>query len=151
MTRTVHHSVTMQADPDTAWSVLIDFQRRREWDPYYRDVVGKAEVGARLTVRASLADDARLITTHPVVVDVEPGRRLVWTNRFVLPGVLDSRQEFQLTSAHAGLTVLRQTEHFSGLMTRLSGRTLDRVEARLHQWVVAYQDRVESQVCDNPG
>ncbi len=143
MARTIQNTVRIDASPATVWAVLTGFSERPEWDPYYREVHGELAHGARLTVRASLNDKGGLVTTHPRIVVLEPGERLAWTNRFVMPGLLDSHNEFRLTSPEEGVTDLRQTERFSGLLVTLSKGALDSVEARLRQWTAAIKRRAE--------
>ena len=144
MARTIQNTVRIDASPATVWSVLTGFDERPEWDPYYREVRGELAHGAKLTVRASLNDTSGLVTAHPRIVALEPGERLAWANRFVVPGLLDSRQEFRLTSPKADVTDLRQTERFSGLLVRPSKGTLDDIEVRLRQWTAAIKQRAEA-------
>lgn len=144
MARTIQNTVRIDAPPATVWAVLTDFDERPEWDPYYREVRGELAPGARITVRASLNDANGLVTSHPRIVVLDPGERLAWTNRFVVPGLLDSHNEFRLTSPKAGVTELHQTERFSGLLVALSKGTLDDVEARLRQWTAAIKRRAEA-------
>ena len=144
MARTIQNTVRIDASPATVWSVLTSFDERPEWDPYYREVRGELARGARLTVRASLNDTDGLVTARPRIVILEPGERLAWANRFVVPGLLDSRQEFRLTSPQADVTELHQTERFSGLLVIPSKGTLDDIEARLRQWTAAIKQRAEA-------
>ena len=144
MARTMQNTVRIDAPPATVWAILIDFDERPEWDPYYREVRGELADGARLTVRASLNDKDRIVTSRPRIVALEPGERLVWTNRFFVLGLLDSRQEFRLTSPKAGVTQLHQTERFRGLLVTPLGGMLDDVEARLRRWAVAIKQRAEA-------
>lgn len=143
MSRIIQNTVRIDAPPTMVWAVLTSFDERPEWDPYYREVRGELAVGARLTVRASLNDTSGLITSHPRIVVLAPGERLVWTNRFFMPGLLDSQNEFRLTSSMADVTELQQTERFSGLFVTLSKGALDDVEVRLRQWVAAIKRRAE--------
>ena len=144
MPRTMQNTVEIDAPPQQVWGVLVDFGTRPAWDPYYRQIRGEARVGARLRVLASLRDGERLIASRPRIVRLEPGRCLVWTNRFFLPGLLDSTNEFHLSSSRTGATVLHQTETFSGALPALTRGTLDAVEARLGQWAAALKRRVEA-------
>lgn len=144
MARTIQNTVRINASPATVWAVLTKFDERSEWDPYYREVRGEPTRGAKLTVRASLNDTNGLVTSHPRIVVLEPSERLVWTNRFVVPWLLDSRHEFRLTSPKVDVTELHQTERFSGLLVTPLKGTLDDIEARLSQWTAAIKRRVET-------
>ena len=143
MARVLQNTVTIAAPTTAVWAVLTAFDERPEWDPYYREVHGELAVGARLTVRASLNDTSRPVTSRPRIVAVEPGRHLAWTNRFGLPGLLDSRNDFRLGSPAPGVTAMSQTERFSGLLVTPARRMLNDVEARLGQWVAALKLRAE--------
>jgi hypothetical protein len=144
MARTVRHTIDIDATPAEVWQTLVAFDERGDWDPYYREVEGPAEEGARLLVRARLDEGARLVTARPRVLVVEPAVRLVWGGRLLLPAILTNRQEFHLEQVARGVTRLTQTERFTGILTVLAPGLLDKVDARLAQWVDAVKARVES-------
>lgn len=144
MSRTIQNSVRINASSETVWAVLTNFKERSEWDPLYREVHGELALGARLTLRLSFNDTDKLATSHPRIVVLEPGKAFAWAGRFGLPGLLDSRNEFVLTSPKAGVTDLQQTERHTGLLVTLLKGTLDDVEARLRQWVAAIKQRAEA-------
>lgn len=143
MERVIENVVLIDAPPTVVWAILTDLPARGEWDPYYREISGRLEPGATLTVRAQLTEKPRLVTSRPRVVALEPHRRLAWTNRMVLPGLLDSRNDFVLTAPSPGTTRLDQRERFSGLLVTASRRALDAVEAKLELWSQAVKARAE--------
>ena len=65
------------------------------------------------------------MTFRPTVTALEHQRLLEWLGRFVLPGLFDGRHRFELVELPDGGTRLVQSETFSGLLVRASGRTLD--------------------------
>src|SRR4029450_13975460 len=49
--RTISATIDIDAPPERVWEVLVDFSAYPEWNPFMREVRGRAEAGARLGVR----------------------------------------------------------------------------------------------------
>jgi hypothetical protein len=120
-------STTINAAPESVWSVLAKTSAYGEWNPFIPALEGDLATGQRLRVRLS-PPGGRAMTFRPVVTVVEPHRRLEWLGRLGLPGVFDGRHTFTLEETEDGRTVLTQSEVFGGLLVPLMSRTLARTE-----------------------
>lgn len=70
--------IDIAAPPHQVWQILTDFQAFPDWNPQMQ-VVGKAALGAKLTVTAHAIDGSGSQYTFQVkIVDFEPNQRLAW-------------------------------------------------------------------------
>ena len=100
------------------WSVLTDFRKYPNWNPFIREASGEVKAGARLEVRLH-PPDGRPMTIRPTVREASPGRELRWLGHLGLPGLFDGEHVLQLEPAGAGQTRLRQSEEFRGMLVHL--------------------------------
>lgn len=141
--RRISSSVYIRDSVDRVWAVLTDFERFHEWNPFLVEAAGRAEPGARLTLRLRLPGAGREMVFRPTVLESEPGRLLRWRGRFGVPGVFDGVHSFELTPLDGGTRVV-QTERFSGLLVPFSGSVINPSEQGFQQLTDALKARVES-------
>lgn len=116
----------MPASVEQSWSVLTDFSRYPDWNPYLPRVEGKLAVGE--VVSFTLVDEnfpgpfdltARL-------GEVSENRRFYWTGRLGIQGLFDTRHVFELSTREDGNTDLHHYEEFRGLIPALLPRREER-------------------------
>ncbi|WP_159792157.1 SRPBCC domain-containing protein [Puerhibacterium puerhi] len=127
-TRTITAAVDLDAAPRQVWDVLADGPSHAGWNPFLTRLDGTLTVGSRLDVRIA-PPGGRPMTFRPAVTAVEPGRRLAWLGRLVLPGLFDGEHSFVLDPLPGGGTRLTQRETFRGLLVPFTGSVLRRTEA----------------------
>lgn len=107
----------IDAPPETVWEVLLGFETYPEWDPIERTIEGVAIDVRRGPIEPT--DPSRFLD-GPMVVAVEPNRRLAWLDRFVLPFAFDRYHEFHLEPIDDGRsTRLLQRETVRGALVPL--------------------------------
>jgi hypothetical protein len=116
--RSIDTEIAIGGTPEQVWSVLTDFARYPEWNPFIRAVSGDASVGARLVVRIH-PPGARPMTFRPTVREASPGRELRWLGHLFVPGLFDGEHVFGIEPAGAGRSLFRQSEQFRGLLVPL--------------------------------
>ncbi|MEV5609121.1 SRPBCC domain-containing protein [Streptomyces sp. NPDC052225] len=141
--RRISSEVHIDAGAEAVWSVLADFSRFREWNPFLVQAAGRARVGQRLSLRLRLPDGGREMTFRPTVLASEPGRLLRWRGRLGAPGFFDGLHSFELTPRGAGTHVL-QTETFTGVLVPLTGPLLRQSEVGFARLTDALKTRVEA-------
>lgn len=127
-TRTITSTVDLDAAPSQVWDVLADGPAYAAWNPFVTRLDGTLAVGSRLDVRIALPG-GKPMAFRPTVTAVEPGRRLAWLGRLLLPGVFDGAHSFTLAALPGGRTRLTQSETFRGLLVPVTGTVLRRTEA----------------------
>jgi hypothetical protein len=143
MGRQLRADTEIQASPERVWEVLTDFQAYREWNPFMIQAAGQAAPGQRLRVRMR-PPGGRPMTFRPTVLEAEPGRRLRWLGRVLVPGLFDGEHSFTIEPAGPGRVRLVQHERFRGLLAPLLLRFLaGPTVAGFQQMNQALKDRVE--------
>jgi hypothetical protein len=118
MPRQLQAEVEVQASPERVWQVLTDFADYHQWNPFIVRAAGQAVPGGRLELRMRLPG-RRATTFRPQVLEAEPGRRLRWLGRLVLPGLFDGEHRFTIEPAGPGRVRVIQEETFRGLVAPL--------------------------------
>ena len=122
-----HHIQTrlhIDATPAQVWSVLMDFDRYPQWNPFIRELAGEAVVAHRLRVRVH-PPGRRSMAFEPQVLQVDPAEEFRWRGRLFMPGLFDGEHYFLLQPHAQGGTWLVHGEHFSGLLVPLFRNQLD--------------------------
>jgi hypothetical protein len=117
-------TISIAASAARVWSVLLDFARYPEWNPFIRSIEGTPSEGA-LKVRIQSAS-GKAMTFTPVVLLNTAGRELRWKGKLVLRGLFDGEHYFRLAPGGAGSTAFTHGERFTGLLVPLLRSALDR-------------------------
>jgi hypothetical protein len=116
--RSLDTEITIRGTPEQVWSVLTDFAKYPEWNPFIRGASGEAKTGARLKVRIHPPGE-RPMTFRPTVREASPRHELRWLGHLWLPGLFDGKHVFRIESAGVGQTLFRQSERFRGILVPL--------------------------------
>ena len=108
--------IEIDADPDSVWAVLMDFEAYPEWNPFIQPIDGSQVVGASLRLRIQ-PPDSRGMTLTPHVTVVEPGRAFGWLGSLGIRHIFDGAHRFQLEPIDGGRrTRFVQSERFRGVL-----------------------------------
>jgi hypothetical protein len=118
-------TVSIAAPAQRVWSVLLDFARYPEWNPFIRSIEGTPSEGSALKVRIQ-SPGGKAMTFAPVVLLNAAGRELRWKGKLVLRGLFDGEHYFRLAPGGAGSTAFTHGERFTGLLVPLLRSALDR-------------------------
>ena len=109
------HAIDIDAPREHVWSILLDTDRYREWNPLFTDVKGTLAEGKRAKAYLKLE-------TREVGIDVEvtqcDGNKLVWfgpPQRF-LHKLAHGEHYWELVELEGGRTRLFHGERFTGLL-----------------------------------
>ena len=108
-------AVQIDADPAHVWSILTDFPRYREWNPFFVEAAGVAVQGKALQM-VMRPKGKETIDFKPLVLTVAAPRTLVWRGRVLMPGIFDGVHEFIITPIGPGKVTLTQREKFGGIL-----------------------------------
>lgn len=128
MARRIETSIDIAAPPERVWSILTDFGRMAEWNPFITALSGPLQPGERLSVRIAPPGKGGM-SFRPKVLVVRPGRELRWLGRLLVGGIFDGEHYFLLEPEGAGATRFVQGERFSGVLVGLLGGALQATEA----------------------
>jgi hypothetical protein len=117
LSKQLRAEIEVEASPEQVWEVLTDFAAYRQWNPFIVQAAGQAVPGGRLELRMR-PPGGRATTFRPEVLEAQPGRRLRWLGRLLLPGLFDGEHSFAIEPAGPGRVRLVQQEEFRGLLAR---------------------------------
>jgi hypothetical protein len=124
MAKQLHAQIDIHASSQRVWQILTDLDAYPDWNPFITQSSGSARVGERLTNHMQPVG-GRAVTLRPTVLEADPGRRLRWLGRLLVPGILDAEHTFTIEPLGDGQVRLVQRERFSGLLVPFLGRSLD--------------------------
>jgi len=107
--------IDIDASPERVWSVLSDFDKFPEWNPFIREISGRTEKGEKLKVTLH-PSGGRSIKMSPTILAAEPGKELRWIGHLGIPGLFDGQHIFELKPSEGGKTTFVQRELFGGLL-----------------------------------
>lgn len=135
--------ITVDAPPETVWSVLTEFERYGEWNPALA-VEGRPAEGERLTVSPG-PEAPEGPTFRPRVLTVDPGREFVWMGHLFVPGLFDGRHSFRIEDLGDGRSRVVQSERFGGVLRwPILRRYGADTEANFHAMNAALKTRAEA-------
>lgn len=139
----IRTEVDIEASVDTVWEVLTDFDAFSEWNPFMREVKGRAAVGEKISVFLK-PPGAIGMTVRPRLRKVETGRELRWRERMLLPGIFDGEHIFEIAATGDGCRLVHRKE-FRGVLVwftlAIVGQSTARGFLRMNE---ALKDRAES-------
>jgi hypothetical protein len=118
MSRQLQAEVEVQGSAERVWEVLTDFAAYHEWNPFIVQAAGQPLPGHRLELHLRL-NGRRTTTIRPEVLESDPGRKLRWLGRLLVPGMFDGEHSFTIQPAGPGRVRLTQHEEFRGLFAPL--------------------------------
>jgi len=116
--------IEIDAAPERVWSILTDFPRYPEWNPFVVKVDGDLRPDGDLAVEIK-ASKSRSMKIKPRIVQLEPGRTFAWFGKLLVPGLFDGEHRFEVVPVAPGKVRLVQAERFSGLLVPLLKRMLN--------------------------
>ena len=120
----IQTQIDIDASPERVWSVLTDFERHPDWNPFIREIQGEVRKGAKLHVRLG-PPDRKPMTFKPVVTSVEPARSFSWLGMLLASWVFKGEHKFRLELLDSGRTRFHHGEAFGGLLVPFLKKSLD--------------------------
>jgi hypothetical protein len=138
-------AIEIDAPAETVWTVLTDFDRYDEWNPYTR-IEGEPAEGTILTVSPG-PEAGRLPTFRPRVLSAIPNQELRWLGHLYVRGLFDGEHQFRIEPIDEARSRLVQAETFSGVLVGLINRRYGAQTERNFEGVnEALKTRAESMV-----
>jgi hypothetical protein len=114
--RSYRDAVVVDAPRSAIWSLLTDFDRYPEWNPYITEGHGTATAGSTVELGFSSTEGAEAETRSATVLIVKPRRKLEWRTRILAPGVLDREQVFRVLPMRSGRWLVVQEVRIEGVL-----------------------------------
>ena len=112
--RSIWSVVEIDAPANSVWQVLTDLNGYGSWNPFITSASGELAAGKQIRVTLKLGDHR--LSMRPRIVGLSPGKRFVWADRSLVPGVINVEHAFELEEIDQSHTRLIQSAHFKGLL-----------------------------------
>jgi hypothetical protein len=131
---------TIQAPPDTVWTVLTDASTYTDWDSGVKRIEGRIAPGEKLKVESE-ANPGRAFPVK--VTQFEPAKAMTWSGGMPL-GLFKGVRTFTLTPAEGGATRFDMREEYRGPMLPLIWRSMPDLQPSFDQFAQGLKTRAES-------
>jgi hypothetical protein len=120
----IRTEIEIDAPINVVWSILTDFTRHAEWNPFIREISGELRKGAQLQVNLG-APGKRAMKFKPIVQMVEPEKAFRWLGHLFISGLFDGEHIFEVEPAGKNATRFIQREKFNGILVGIFRKSLD--------------------------
>ena len=136
--------IRITGTPEQVWSILTDFGKYGQWNPFIREASGEVMVGSRLRVRIHPPDGSAMVF-RPTVKEASVGRELRWLGSLLLPGLFDSEHRFRIEPVGEREVRFRQSEQFRGVLVPMFPSSMyERTRRGFDAMNRALKERVET-------
>jgi hypothetical protein len=108
----IETKITINAQPEHVWDILMNFSEYPEWNPYIVSIRGLQEIGARLRVEMRI--DHKKMSFKLKIVTLERAKAFEWLGALGFKGLFSGKHAFYLETTDNDKTVLTQAEEFRG-------------------------------------
>jgi hypothetical protein len=117
----IRTEIEINASSEKVWSILVDFAKYEQWNPFINKIDGKAEEGSKIEIHIETPGGKKR-KYEPTVTKVDQGRELRWLGK---SWVLNGEHIFNIEQVQQGRVRLVHRELFDGLLTLVFGKSLD--------------------------
>jgi hypothetical protein len=115
--RNLETDITINAPAEKVWSILTDFDKYPEWNPFVVKIKGKPEVNAKL--RVTMKNGKGVAVFEPNVTVAEKNRAFEWLGSLSIPGMFSGNHYFRIQPTAPGQVKFIHGENFTGILVGL--------------------------------
>ncbi|WP_046755987.1 SRPBCC domain-containing protein [Kordia jejudonensis] len=120
MTKQIKTSITINANKELVWEILLDFKNYPEWNSFIKSISGDVKVGNKIEIKL------QGMTFKPLILTLNENTELKWLGHLWFKGLFDGEHKFKLIDNGNGTTNFEQSENFSGILVKLFSKSLDK-------------------------
>ncbi len=124
MAKEIKTEITIKASPKKIWTILANFEKYPEWNPFVKSIKGAASVGQKIVARIE-PPGAKGMLFKPRVLAFVPNKEFRWMGNLWMPGLFDGEHIFELMDNGNGTSTFIQREKFKGVFVPLFKKMLD--------------------------
>src|SRR5262249_26891658 len=132
-------ATTIEASPETIWTILTDAARYPEWDSSVDRIEGRIAPGEKITAYTKLSPGRAFPAT---VIAFVPGRETSSSSGLPM-GLFKTERTFPLETQGTGAPQFPVQEALSGLLLGLFGRSIPDMTATFEQFAAGLKRRAE--------
>lgn len=120
MTKQIKTSITIKANKERVWKILMDFENYPAWNSFIKSVTGTVKQGNQIKVKLGG------MTFRPKILALKKEAELRWLGHLWFKGLFDGEHQFRLTENADGTIYFEQNETFTGILVGLFSKSLDK-------------------------
>lgn len=113
--RELRTEIEIDAPLTKVWSILIDFESWKEWNPIVNQAIGTAAPGAKLSITMRGKDGKDANKYMPIVTSIEEPTSFRWRAKMMAGFLFTNDKVFELEEVGSG-TRFVHIEAFSGIL-----------------------------------
>ena len=134
-----HATTTIEATPETIWSILTDAPNYPQWDPVVDRIKGRIAPGEKIVAFTKLSPGQAFPAK---VTEFVPNKYMKWSGGMPL-GLFKGERTFTLVPQDNGTIEFTVREVFSGPLLPLIGRSIPDMTSPFEQFVAGLKQRAE--------
>ena len=115
--KTLQTEIVITAPAEKVWSILTDFEKFPQWNPFILKIEGKPIVNTRL--RAELKNGKGVSVFKPIVLVAEKNKAFEWLGSLPIPGLFNGHHYFRIEALSSTQVKFVHGEEFTGLLAGL--------------------------------
>lgn len=122
--REIKTQIDINAPATRVWSILMDFDKYPEWNPFIISIIGKAHLRERLKITVQPKNN-KPMRFSPRVTLFKKEQQFGWLGQLLMAGIFDGHHVFEIKEKAEGGCTFTHREEFSGLLVPLFWKNLD--------------------------
>lgn len=108
-------TIIINASKEKVWTVLSDFNKYKNWNPFIRDSKGEMKLGGKLLNTIYIGGKKNVF--NPTIVAVSPNKRFTWLGSIYFKSFFSGRHYFEIQEITENQVKLIHGEDFLGIMS----------------------------------
>lgn len=113
--KVLNTSINIATPKEKIWSVLMDFDKYPEWNPFIISIIGKPKIRERLKVTIQ-PPESKPMVFKPQVTLYTRYQQFGWLGSIFMRGIFDGHHIFSIEEQGNGTCTFTQKEEFAGIL-----------------------------------
>ena len=122
--REIRTEIEIAAPPTKVWSILIDVDNWKDWNPIVNQASGVASLGSELSFTMRGDDGKDGPSYKPIVTDFVEPKFFRWRGKMMAEFIMTNDKVFELEETGSGIRLIHK-ELFSGMMVPIMWSKFD--------------------------
>ena len=122
--REIRTQIDINAPAEKIWSILMDFDKYPEWNPFIISIRGRAHLRERLKITVQ-PKNSKPMRFAPRVTLFKKAQQFGWLGQLLMAGLFDGHHVFEIKENGDGVCTFIHREEFSGLLVPLFWKSLN--------------------------
>lgn len=140
----IYTEIEINAPARAVWSILTDFNRFPQWNPFMKRISGNLQEGSKLEIFINPPNSSEM-TIKPEILEYEPGKKLRWLGVLGVRKLFDGEHSWTTEKINEDKTLFIQKEIFTGLLVPLGSGLLKNTATGFEMMNQALKEETEKE------